>query len=134
MSSSSALLAGIVLAIHVAIILFNIFGLVAVPLGAWRRWTFVRGFWWRALHLASLVAVAAQALVGRACFLTLWQADLEGGGQAAPPLIYAWVNGLIYYRLPLWIFAAAYVAVLAYALLLWRLVPPRPPLYLSSRR
>ena len=59
-----------------------------MPLGAWRRWTFVRGFWWRALHLASLVAVAAQALIGRACFLTLWQADLEGGGKAAPPLVY----------------------------------------------
>jgi hypothetical protein len=35
------------------------------------------------------------------------------------------VNGLIYWPLPLWVFAVLYVAVCIYALLLWWLVPPR---------
>ena len=125
MAPTNAALADLVLAVHFGVILFNVFGLVAVPLGAWRRWRFVRIFWWRALHLACLIAVAAQAVLGRACFLTIWQAALEGASAAPEPLVVAWVNRLIYWNLPLWVFAAGYVAVLAYALLLWRLVPPR---------
>jgi hypothetical protein len=122
----SAPLADAVLLVHIAVIAFNIFGLVAVPLGAWRGWTFVRVAWWRVLHLALLFAVAAQAVLGRACFLTLWQAALEGGGQGTPPpLIYAWIEGLIFWDLPIWVFAALYVAVLIYALALMWLVPPR---------
>ena len=65
-----SLLARLVLAAHVAIILFNVVGLVVIPLGAWRGWRFVRIFWWRALHLAILAIVAVQALLARDCFLT----------------------------------------------------------------
>jgi Protein of Unknown function (DUF2784) len=113
-----------VLAVHLAVIAFNLFGLVAVPLGAWRGWGFVRVFWWRALHLACLAAVALQALFGRACFLTLWEAALEGT-SAPRPLIVRWVEVLIFWPLPIWVFAALYTAAWLYALALWRLVPPR---------
>ncbi|HUZ32935.1 MAG TPA: DUF2784 family protein, partial [Xanthobacteraceae bacterium] len=68
-----------VLAAHVAVIAFNVFGLVVIPLGGWLGWRFVRILWWRALHLALLAVVALQALFGRACFLTLWQAALQQG-------------------------------------------------------
>jgi hypothetical protein len=117
------ILAIVILAIHVAVIAFNLFGLVAIPLGGWRGWRFVRVLWWRALHLAALAAVALQALFGRACFLTLWQ-DALGGGATPTPLIVRWVNRMIYWPLPLWFFAALYVAVFAYTLALWFLVPP----------
>jgi Protein of Unknown function (DUF2784) len=120
----SPALALAVLAVHLAVIAFNLFGLVAVPLGAWRGWGFVRVFWWRALHLACLAAVAFQALLGRACFLTLWEASLEGA-SAPQPLIARWVDSLIFWPLPIWAFAALYAAVWLYALALWRLVPPR---------
>jgi hypothetical protein len=63
------ILAEAILAAHVAIILFNLFGLITVPLGAVWRWQFVRVRWWRLLHLVSLAAVAAQAVLDRACFL-----------------------------------------------------------------
>ncbi len=115
-----------VLAAHLAIILFNVLGLVAVPLGAACGWRFVRIRWWRILHLALLAAVAGQALVGRACVLTLWQAALTGPPAERTPLIMRWVGRLIYWRLPVWSFAVLYVVVLGYALALLRLVPPRP--------
>lgn len=118
-------LADLVLAVHAAIILFNIVGMVVVPIGAWRGWRFVHGFWWRALHLISMVTVAGQAALGRACFLTLWQAALESDGTATQPMIYAFVNRLIFWPLPLWVFTVFYVALLIYTLALWRLVPPR---------
>ena len=123
-----ATLAGLVLAFHVAVVLFNLFGLIVVPLGAWRGWSFVRIFWWRALHLAFLAIVALQALFQRACFLTLWQAYLaERAGEAAStePLIQRLVERLIFWPLPVWVFALLYIAVWIYALALWRLVPPR---------
>ena len=124
---------GAVLAAHLAIIGFNLFGLVAIPLGAWRGWGFVRVRWWRALHVASLAVVAVQALLGRACFLTLWQDQLTGA-QTEAPFIMRLVNGLIYWPLPMWVFTAAYVAVFVYVLALWRLVPPASRRPSSGRR
>ena len=90
----------------------------------------MRIFWWRALHLAVLAMVALQALLDRACFLTLWQSALQqgAGAVASPaPLIESWVNRLIFWPLPLWFFAALYVGVWIYTLVLWRLVPPVLP-------
>jgi hypothetical protein len=124
-----SVLAQLVLALHVGIIAFNVVGLVVIPLGAWRGWRFVRVFWWRALHLAILAVVVAQALFARACFLTLWQSALQeraGETTSSTPLIARWVHDLLFWPLPLWFFAVLYVLVCLYALLLWRLVPPRP--------
>ncbi len=132
-----SVMAGMVLALHVGVILFNLFGLIAIPLGAWRGWAFVRIFWWRALHVAILAVVALQAVLEQACFLTLWQSELlRRAGEAASdaPLIERWVNRIVFWPLPLWFFAALYVAVCAYTLLLWRLVPPRSPARRRPRR
>ncbi|MDE2149732.1 MAG: DUF2784 family protein [Gammaproteobacteria bacterium] len=115
-----------VLGLHLLVIAFNVAGLILIPVGGWRGWRWVRGFWWRLVHLLSLAAVAAQALAGRACFLTIWQARLAGHAGAAP-LIAGWIDRLIYWPLPLWVFALAYTLILIYALALWRVVPPRRP-------
>jgi len=123
--ATSTLLAQAVLAAHLVVIGFNLFGLVAVPVGAWRGWGFVRVAWWRVLHLASLAVTATQAIGGRACFLTDWQDALTGAGGGAPPLVMRWVNAVIFWPLPAWAFTALYVALFLYvALLLW-LAPPR---------
>lgn len=113
-----------ILLVHLAIIAFNVAGCVLVPIGAWRHWRWVRAFWWRLAHVLSFAVVAAQALAGRACFLTIWQGDLAGRAHAQP-LIAGWVNRLIYWPLPLWVFAVAYVVLFAYVLALWVVVRPR---------
>lgn len=123
------LLAHVTLAVHVGIILFNVFGLIVIPLGAWRGWRCVRRFWWRALHLILLATVAGQAYFGRACFLTLWQGQLEelaGGSASSGPLLQGMV-ALLFWPLPLWIFALLYVVALGGCLFLWWLVPPERP-------
>jgi hypothetical protein len=117
-------LAAAILAAHLAIILFNLFGLIAVPLGAVCGWQFVRVRWWRLLHLVSLAAVAAQAVFGRACILTIWQAALTGAAGRPTPLIMGWINRVIYWPLPVWVFATLYVIVFGYALALFWLVRP----------
>jgi len=115
-----------VLVVHGLIIAFNITGLLLIPLGAWRRWAWVHGFYWRLLHLLSLTAVVVQALAGRACFLTLWQVQLSDRA-GTQPMTASWINHLIYWQLPLWVFAVAYVLVWLYVLVLWWWVPPRLP-------
>jgi len=102
-----------------------LFGLVAVPFGAARGWRFVRVAWWRVLHIVLLAAVAGQALLGRTCILTLWQASLAGTSAAPAPLIARWVDHVIYWPLPVWVFAVLYAVVFGYAVALLWLVPPR---------
>jgi hypothetical protein len=121
---TSAALGQAILCVHLAVIAFNVAGLAAIPLGAALRWRWVRVRWWRALHVASWTVVALQAVLGRACFLTVWQDELTGA-RARPPLIERAVERLIYWPLPIWVFGAIYLALFATVLLLWRLVPPR---------
>jgi len=118
-------LATAILSAHIGIILFNLAGLIVVPIGAARGWHFVHIAWWRLLHLVLLAAVAGQAVAGRACILTLWEADFAGAGANPTPLIMSWVDRLIYWNLPIRVFAVFYAAVFGYALALLWLVPLR---------
>jgi len=111
----------LILATHLVVIAFNVAGLVLIPLGAALRWRWVRIRWLRMLHLASLAVVALQAAFGRDCFLTIWQAIATG--EAPEPLITRWVNSLIYWPLPMWVFTAAYIAAFLYVVSLWWFVP-----------
>ena len=117
------MLAQSILAIHLLVIVFNLAGLVVIPLGAKRGWAFVRAPIWRLLHAGSWATVALQAILGQACFLTVWQADASVGEASAEPLVARWINALIYWPLPLWVFAILYCAAFAYVLILFRLVP-----------
>ena len=112
-----------ILAVHLAVIGFNLVGLAAIPLGVRLGWRWVRARWWRALHVASWAVVALQAVLGRACFLTLWQDELTGAGGSEPPLIARLVNRLIYWPLPIWVFTAIYLALFSYVVALWWLAP-----------
>jgi polyferredoxin len=116
-------LAEAILAAHLVIIAFNIAGLVVIPVGAVLGWRIVRVAWLRLLHLALLAIVAGQALAGRACILTIWQDRLEGGAAQPPPMIMHFVNGLIYWDFPLWVFTILYVVVFLYVVALVFLVP-----------
>jgi hypothetical protein len=118
------LLAYLVLAVHAAVIVFNVAGLIVIPLGGRLGWSFVRSPAWRALHVLSWGIVALQAATGRACFLTDWQQALEGGSGDPEPLIARVVNAAIYWPLPLWVFALLYAAAFAWVLALLWIVPP----------
>lgn len=124
-TASASALGQAILAAHLVVIIFNVAGLVAIPVGAKLGWRWVRIRWWRSLHIASWALVAVQAAFGRACFLTLWQDELAGTGPE-PPLVMRVVNSLIYWPLPMWVFTAVYLALFALAIGLWWWVPTRP--------
>ena len=110
---------------HVAVIAFNVFGLIAIPLGARRAWRFVRIFWWRALHLGALALVALQAVLEQRFGKAIFSRAGESGSNE--PMIQKWISRIIFWPFPLWVFAVLYVGVCIYTLLLWRLVPPQLP-------
>ena len=119
--------ASLVLYLHFAVVVFNMFWLVAIPLGGWVGWSFVRSFWWRVAHLAVLAVVAVQAVVGALCFLTIWQNALiraAGGPPGERSLLDELVTRAIFWPLPMWAFVVLYVAAAAFAIALWWLVPP----------
>jgi hypothetical protein len=117
-----AALGDAILVVHFVIIVFNIAGLVVIPLGAALGWRFVRIAWLRLLHLGILVIVAGQALLGRACILAIWQNELTGN-TAAPEPIVQWLDGLIYWNFPIWMFAIFYSVIVLYVVALTVFVP-----------
>jgi polyferredoxin len=116
--------ADVLLVVHFLIAGFIVGGLILVWIGALAGWLWVRNPWFRWLHLAAIVFVAAEALLGIACPLTVWE-DLLRGGVQAETFVGRWVRRLLYYNAPPWVFTTAYVSWTAATLLTLRLVPPR---------
>ena len=123
------LLADLVLVVHVAFILFVIFGLVLIWIGWVRRWGWVRNPGFRLAHLAAIGVVAAQALFGIICPLTIWEDDLRllagGEGRYAGSFIQHWLHQLIFFQAEGYVFTIAYVTFFVAVLLSYWVIPPR---------
>ena len=119
------LTADILLVLHFAIATFIVGGLVLVWIGIAAGWTWVRNPWFRYAHLAAIAFVAAEALLGYACPLTVWE-DLLRGGLRPESFVGRWVYRMLYYNAPEWVFTTLYAAWAAATLVALRLVPPRP--------
>ncbi len=117
------MLANIVAGAHLLIILFILLGVPLVYLGAALHWTWVRSRRWRMLHLGAIVFVAAESMLGITCPLTIWEDTLRGQRTAAG-FIERWIDELIFYDAPTWVFTMAYVIFAALVLVTWILVPP----------
>ena len=118
------MLADLLLILHFGIAAFILGGLVVTWVGAALRWAWVRNPWFRYLHLAAIVLVAAEALLGVACPLTVWE-DLLRGGLQPESFVGRWTYRLLYYQAPEWVFTLAYAAWAAATLATLALVPPR---------
>jgi hypothetical protein len=120
----NALLADIVLVVHFGFVLFVLGGLAITWIGTAAGWRWVRSFWFRAAHLAAIAFVTAESLLGIWCPLTLWEAQLRGDA-AEKSFIAEWVQRLLFYDLPEWVFTLAYVALLIAVAVTWWGIPPR---------
>lgn len=120
----SELAADAVLVVHFAFITFVVGGLGAIWLGAALGWNWVRNPLFRAAHLAAILFVAAEALLGVMCPLTVWEDALRGRGSDMG-FIARWIRSVMFYELPPWVFTAAYVSFAAVVAITFWLVPPR---------
>ena len=122
------LLADAVLVLHFGVVLFVVGGLVVVLAGNWLRWRWVNEWWFRLAHLAAIGFVAVQAWLGRFCPLTTlesWLRVQAGAASYDTSFIEHWLQRLIYYEAPFWVFTVAYTAFAVLVLLAWWRFPPR---------
>lgn len=118
------LAADVILIIHFAFVLFVIGGLAATWIGYAAGWRWVRNFKFRVIHLAAIVFVAGEALLGFMCPLTIWE-DALRGAVSDKSFIARWVHRVMFYTAPEWVFTALYVAfALVVAATFW-FIPPR---------
>ncbi|MGA2707710.1 MAG: DUF2784 domain-containing protein [Steroidobacteraceae bacterium] len=118
------MLANVVVIVHLLIVLFVVAGVPLVFLGVAFNWRWVRQWRWRVLHLSAILVIAAESVLGIACPLTVWEDTLRGR-QTASGFIERWIDRLLFYTAPAWVFTAAYVAFAALVALTWLAVPPR---------
>ncbi|MEL6950019.1 MAG: DUF2784 domain-containing protein [Pseudomonadota bacterium] len=122
------LAADALLLLHVGFVLFVVVGLALVWAGAWRGWRWVRNPVFRITHLLCIGVVVLQAWLGRICPLTIWEMTLrERAGEATydGAFIAHWLNALLYYDAPMWVFAVVYTTFAALVMASWVWIPPR---------
>ena len=117
-----------VLVLHFAIVVFIVGGLVLVFVGNLNGWRWVNAWWFRLAHLAAIGVVVMQAWLGRACPLTTLESWLRT--QAGSTTTYSesfiehWVQRILYYEAPPWVFTLAYTAFGMLVAAAWWRFPP----------
>jgi len=121
-------LADLVLVLHAGVVLFVVSGLVLVLLGNALGWRWVNAFWFRAAHLLAIVVVALQAWAGVVCPLTTLESWLrvQGGSTGYDvSFIGHWLQRLLFYTAPNWVFTLIYTAFGSVVAATWWYFPPR---------
>ena len=116
-------LADIVLVVHFAFVAFVVGGLAAIWIGAALGWRWVRSFRFRIAHLAAICFVAAEAVLGVMCPLTVWEDALRGRAHENG-FIARWIHSVMFYELPPWVFTVGYVLFAVIVGVTFWLVPP----------
>lgn len=117
-----------ILLLHVLFVAFVVVGLILIFIGRWRGWRWVYRFCWRLAHLLAIAYVVLQSWLGAICPLTIWEMRLrEQAGDAvyAGAFIAHWLEQLLYYRAPPWVFIVLYTLFGACVVASWFWVRPR---------
>ena len=123
------LAADALLVIHALFVAFVVFGLVLILVGKLAGWEWVRNRSFRIAHLVAIGVVVLQSWIGVICPLTTWEMALR---ERAGDVVYEgsfianWLDALLYFRAPAWVFVACYTAFAAIVVATWFWVRPRP--------
>ena len=118
-----------ILVIHVLFVVFVIIRLVLIFIGKFLSWTWVRNPWFRLAHLLGIAVVVLQSWLGVICPLTDWEMALRtkaGDSVYAVSFISHWLETLLYYQAPAWVFVVCYSAFGILVVVSWFWVRPRP--------
>jgi hypothetical protein len=124
------LLADLVLLFHAAYVGYVVFGLAAILAGIALDWRWIRNFWFRASHLAAILLVVCESLLGLTCPLTTTENLMrQAAGQHgyAGGCIARWVQPLIFFAYPPWVFVAGYCAFGLVVVAVFVVAPPVRP-------
>jgi hypothetical protein len=117
-----------ILLLHVLFVAFVVIGLALILTGKVRNWSWIRNPWFRLIHLAAITVVVVQSLFGLICPLTTIEMFLRsraGDTVYSGSFISHWLNSILYYQLPPWIFVLCYMAFAAVVVASWFWIRPR---------
>ena len=121
-------LANLVLFLHVAVVFFVVAGLVFVVAGNVVGWSWVNRLSFRLLHLAAIATVVAQSWLSVTCPLTTvesWLRMQAGTDAYQSSFIEHWLQQLLFYEAPSWVFTLAYSLFGLLVVASWWYFPPR---------
>lgn len=118
------LLADTILLIHLLYVLFVVGSLPLIWVGALQKWSFVGNPWFRYLHLAAIMFVVAESLLGVACPLTVLENELRAI-ETESSFIQYWVHKILFYSLPEYAFTLIYIVFAALVAATFKWVPVR---------
>jgi hypothetical protein len=122
------LAADAILVLHVLFVLFVTSGLLLIFAGGLAGWSWVRNRVFRIAHLAAIGVVVLQSWGGVICPLTtleMWLRARAGGATYAGSFIAHWLDTLLYYQAPAWVFAVCYTVFGGLVVASWFWVRPR---------
>ncbi len=122
------ILADTVLTIHAVIVLFVVGGLALIIAGNLRGWVWVNNLWFRLAHVIAIAIVVLQAWLGVLCPLTtleVWLRSQAGEAGYSGSFVQYWLQELLYYQAPAWVFILAYTLFGLLVVLTWWYCPPR---------
>ena len=105
---------------HAAYVAFVVIGFAAIVAGALAGARWARSFALRAVHLAAILLVCVEAMIGAVCPLTTLENSLRlRAGVASYPgdFVGYWIDRLIFYNEPNWVFGLLYFVFAAAALI-----------------
>jgi hypothetical protein len=120
--------ADLILFTHVLFVAFVVLGLVFILVGKVRSWSWVLNPWFRSAHVAGIAIVVLQSWLSAICPLTTWEMALR---EKAGEVIYSgsfiahWLESILYYRAPEWVFIVSYTVFGALVAASWYWVRPR---------
>lgn len=130
-------LADAVLLLHLAVVIFVLGGLAAIVAGNLAAWRWVNSLWFRATHLGAIGVVVVQAWLGQTCPLTTlesWLRRQAGGAEYRAGFIEHWVQSVLFYEAPTWVFTAVYSTFALFVIAGWWYFPPRRSARKGGRR
>ena len=116
-----------VLLLHVLFVAFVVFGLVLIYIGKAMAWAWVRNRMFRITHLIAIGIVVVQSWIGMICPLTtveMWLRDRAGDATYSGAFIAHWLESILYFQAPAWVFAVCYTAFGALVIASWFWVRP----------
>ena len=123
------LAADLLLFVHTLFVAFVVFGLLLIFVGKALHWSWVRNPWFRVAHLAAIGIVVLQAWAGVICPLTTWEMALReraGDVTYTGSFIAHWLDAILYYQAPMWVFTVIYTVFAAIVVASWVWIRPRP--------
>jgi hypothetical protein len=127
----NAFLADLMVAIHVGYVAYVVLGQLAVWVGLAFRRRWARNFWFRVTHLAAILFVAAEEVIGMRCPLTEWEEHFRtraGQPVSGETFLSRLMHDLIFIDFEQkWVYAAIHIGCAAVVLLTFVIWPPRWP-------